>query len=144
VLALFLAAATWATWPSADGVNLATCEPNGILARLSAIIHQDRFWQAQLDDIRLRAARAENWDRNQEEARAKIDAVLEAARKRMEDVYEKHPSLAPSPEQRAADRLRAVADEIEHAEGAKIMSDFNMKQLAMLRLCEDAVAAMLH
>jgi hypothetical protein len=134
----------WITWPSIHEINIEDCHPNGIAAKLSAMIYGDQFWSVQLAGIRGDLFRAENWDRNLAETQGKIDDVVRQAQAKLDAMYEKYPSLAPTSAQVAADKLRESADEIEMNEARRLASEMMRKQVPILRQCEDTIVARLH
>jgi hypothetical protein len=137
LLAIFLPIVAWLTRPSGDGLKSSTCEPDGILSRVSLSIYQDKFWRAQLDNIEQKI-------RDAEETRSKfadIESATESERQRKLDLYKKY--RKPTPAQMEAERLRARADQIEGTEGFEFISGFYRKYLTALKNCQSKINAML-
>lgn len=133
----------WATWPTAHQINVESCSPDGLFAKLSAAIHGNPFWRVQLADIARRRQSAENWDQNQAAMRARIDDIVQQSEANLNAIREAHSSLAPSDAQLAAERLRILADKIEHDEADRTVSEFMRKQVPILKQCEEAIIARL-
>jgi hypothetical protein len=136
----------WITWPSVDQVNIEDCTPNGIAAKLSAMIYGDKFWSIQLAGIRNDLFRAENWDRILTETQGKIDDAVRQAYAGLDAMYEKYPSRAPktSGAEVAADKIRERADEIEWNEARRLASEMMRKRVPILKQCEDTIVVRLH
>jgi hypothetical protein len=126
----------WVTWPTADRLRLEDCSPNGLFARLSAAIHGDGFWRAQLAEIVGQRQRLEGWEGKQADTQATLDAAVRQSEEMMNALYRAHPELAPTDAQIAANRLRALADKIESDEANRILSEAMPRQIATLRHCE--------
>lgn len=132
----------WMLRPEPGAIILPQCEPDGALATISERVHGVAFWRVQLPYIRRQISTELNWDSYQQEARAKERAALDIANAGLEKMYVQHPELAPSPAQRRAEQLRALADAVEDAENSAIVSDYMRKQAAGAQACEAKILDM--
>jgi hypothetical protein len=126
----------WATWPAAGQLNVETCSPNGLFAKLSAAFHGNTFWSVQLADLGDRRRRAENWDQFQADMQARSNAVVEKSEEFLKQIYQAQPSLAPTDAQIAAKQLRDLADKIEADEATRTVSEY-MQKLLVSKLRRD-------
>ena len=139
IVAAFGGLVVWATWPAEGQLDIATCLPNGVFAKLSAASRGDAFWRTQLAGLVRSRRAAENWDY----AQAGIDAFVEKSEARLNSIYEAHPQLAPSAAQIAAKRLRDLANKIEAEEAHRLIAE-KMQVLAnSIRKCQETIAARL-
>lgn len=153
-IGLCLLIAVWLTWPTVGQVNANHCSPAGAIARVSELIHGRSFWIAQLQDISARRYQAENWDVLQAERDTRLNKIMrdadDAIQKSydsLETLYQKYPQLAasesekltPSESQKAAQRLRQLAAQIEDAEMKRRLSDHKKVEAATLRNCESII-----
>jgi hypothetical protein len=139
VFIIIVAIAFWATWPGANSVKLETCDPDSTFSHLSSIIYRANFWQTQLEHVRQDIVQNEKRKANYE----RIRAAPQIERQRLEEIYQKYPKMAPSLSEREPDKLRARADEIESAEGFRVILEVNQKVLSMLQHCEAEIRSKL-
>jgi hypothetical protein len=132
----------WATWPAEGQLNVASCSPDGLGARLSLAIHGDRFWRVQLAGVVNSRKFAENWDRNVEIQNAKMAEILGKSEATLNALYAKHPELAPPPPTQS-EQVRHLADEMERAEIARAVSKKMQERVPVLQRCEAEIAGML-
>jgi hypothetical protein len=142
--ALFITAVVallgWMVWPSGAQLN-GKCEANGVFAALSEKLFGERFWQAQLPSVRASISQAESGAAMQRRIQSESEDAIQRARASMREVYEKHPSLRPSPAAEQAGRLREDANAIEAAEAFQRMSAFYEEMAADARHCEAKIKA---
>jgi hypothetical protein len=111
-LGALAAVAVYVTWPGADTLDYSSCEAKAGLSQLSAKIYGRFFWEQAL----TRAT--ELADMKTTEARlADAERVVSQQNQRLEDLYAKNPSIAPSAAERTAKHLRERADRIEAQDG---------------------------
>jgi hypothetical protein len=127
----------------ADQIKIESCSADGLVATLSAAIHGKAFWHVQLASVTRRRQNAENWDQNQADTQAQVDHIVRQSEERLNAIREAHPSLTPSDAQVAAERLRTLADKIEHDEADRTVSEFMRKQVPVLKQCEETIIARL-
>ena len=141
---LILGAGTGAWWLTSPGngqVQIDTCTPQGALASLSEKLYGQRFWEAQLGELKRRAEFAEGWDALQAQNKAKEQELLNSVDASMESIYRQHPDLRPSAASKRAQALRDMADDVEEAEAnAQISASFR-KTAADARRCEKTIRA---
>lgn len=107
-LGALAAVAAYATWPGADTMDYASCEPKAGLSQLSETIYRRFFWEQAL-------TRARELARSRPLETILSDAELQTRQnnQRLEEFYTKYPQMAPSAAERTAKRLRERADQIE-------------------------------
>src|SRR5579863_1838727 len=132
----------WLTWPSTGQIDLKTCLPNGLVAKISSEIYGVEFWRVQLVDIARRRRIAENWDKSRADMAARTMEILRKSEAEMDAIYRKYPSLAPTDAQIAARALRKLADEIEAAERDNLMREFTQRETSDLERCERTIIAL--
>ena len=66
----------WLTWPRGGQLDTKTCLPELFIANMSARLHGERFWEIQLNDVRQRLAKVQNWDQAQAEQQRRIEPLL--------------------------------------------------------------------
>jgi hypothetical protein len=109
-----IALAVWATWPGSWVLN-SSCEPKTSFSKLSETIYGRFFWEKQLQNIE------------------KYDTELE-------NIYAKYPDLAPTPGERATQRYRDLADQIEAREAYNQGLSWVQKMATDIRRCERTIA----
>ena len=85
----------WATWPTADQIIVESCSPDGLFAKLSAVIYGNTFWRAQLAGVARWRQSAENWDQVQTVMRARLDDIRRQSEANVNTFFEAHPNAAP-------------------------------------------------
>lgn len=127
---------------------LAFTSPNGLVVRsdgsasgffnvLRAKIQGQSFWQHQL----AKAQASLDWELSAPERQAEFNRKF-ALRSRsldqtIEDMYQRHPSLRPSPAEQYAEALREEADRIEAAELDRRLEESRMTRIAELETIVD-------
>lgn len=106
------AVAVYATWPGADTLDYSSCEPKGGVSRLSADLYGRFFWEQAL----TRARELANM-KTTEMRLADAERLARQNDQRLEELYAKYPSIAPTSAERTAQRLRERADQIEAQDG---------------------------
>jgi hypothetical protein len=135
---------TWATWPAEGQLDGATCSPNGLFAKLSAVLHGDAFWRVQLAGLAHSREIAENWDNSQADLEARTRAIVDQSKSSLNRISEAYPSLAPTEAHVAAQRLRDLADRIEIDEAKRVVSESMRRSATVLKACEETIATRLH
>jgi hypothetical protein len=120
-----------------------TASPDGPIARLSVAIHGERFWRVQLADVTRQRQRAENWNAERADIRAKTDDILRKSEELINGIYKAHPGLTSTDAQLAAQHHRALADKIEEQENERIVSEYMRARVPVLKQCEDIITAQL-
>lgn len=100
--------AVYATWPGADTLDYSSCEPKGGLSQLSANIYGRFFWEQALTRARELAG-----SKTLETFLTDAERQTRQNDQRLEELYAKYPQMAPSANERTAQRLREQADRIE-------------------------------
>lgn len=135
------AAGAFLTWPGESQIKLTTCEPSGPLSALSASIHGERFWQAQLPSLDRTAAAGAEWRRKEANIVRTREGSADAANAYLQDFYKNNSKLAPSDQQRYAQILRERADKIEfEAAAAKVAAALDA-DAEKARRCASAIRA---
>lgn len=134
-------AAVWATWPSGGQINLSTCQPSGLFGPLSARLYGVTFWKAQLSYLRDAEIGAHRLIGTLHKAQSDADRATDEARTSQDQIYRKHPSLAPSPAQEHAERLRRQADRIEGAAAIDSVVQRVQGGISDYRACARAISA---
>jgi hypothetical protein len=137
VIAVALAA--YATWPDDQSLDYKSCEPKGIFSELSATLYGKSFWEQARARAHSFAVGIEELDKDF----AKMLDPTQAQRERDardQDLYAKFPEMAPSPAERAAQRLRDQADRIESQEIINRQSAIHQKMISDARRCEAIIS----
>jgi hypothetical protein len=108
---LLAAVAVYGTWPGADSLDYSSCEPK-VGSQLSAKIYGRFFWEQAL----TRASELADM-KTTETILADAERQARQNDQRLEEFYAKNPSIAPTPAERTAQRLRERADRIEAQDG---------------------------
>ena len=85
----------WATWRTADQIIVESCSPDGLFAKLSAVIYGNTFWRAELAGVARWRQSAENWDQVQTVMRARLDDIRRQSEANVNTFFEAHPNAAP-------------------------------------------------
>jgi hypothetical protein len=107
-LGILAAVAFYATWPGTDTLDYSSCEPKSGLAQLSEKIYGRFFWEQALS----RAGELANM-KTTESYLADAERQVRLNDQRLEEIYAKNPSIAPTAAEQTAQRLREQADRIE-------------------------------
>jgi hypothetical protein len=137
LLAGFVALAVWATWPGSWALN-SSCEPRTVFSQLSETIYGRYFWEEQLQNARDEAVAAEKLA--DDVAKTFPRGPIEKYDTELENIYAKHPELAPTPGERAAQRYRDLADQIEAREAYNQELSSVQKMATDIRRCERTIA----
>lgn len=110
---------------------------SGFFNILREKVQGQSFWQQQLDEARA----ALDWELAAPERQAEFNR-RSALRSRsldqtIEDMYQRHPSLRPSPAEQYAEALREEADRIEAAELDRRLEESRIRRIAELETIVD-------
>ena len=131
--------AIWIIYPGNDlAINLETCKPSGMIEKIGSRVFPTQFWEGQEEAIADGIAGYWETKRRRAETEREIETVLRDHNQIMEEHYAKHPEDRPHPSR--ADRLREVADEIEHREMMAVVEQFEKMRLQQLEHCQAVVA----
>jgi len=129
-------------WPPQRLSVTESCNPDGTVSRVKALVQGRRWWRYQLGFLDLEIQRCKDEPARHARIRADVEALKTQTRQTMEGLYKEHPELRPSPEQRAADELRAQADALEQAELEEFIEKARVKELEWLSACRPQIQAM--
>lgn len=127
---LLAAVALYATWPGYNSLDYSSCEAKSSLSQLSANIYGRYFWEQALTS----AHRLANMKTTQSRW-ADAERIERQGEQLLEEIYAKHPSLAPTSAERAAKRLRERADQIEAQDSLSQFSAMEREMKASVLNC---------
>lgn len=133
------AGAMYATWPGTDTLDYSSCEPKGGLSQLSAKIYGRFFWEQALTRARVLANM-----KTTETFLADAERQARQNDQRLEEIYAKNPSIAPTPADRIAQRLREQAERIEAQDGLNRIFAMEREIKAKALDCVQAITQKLH
>ena len=139
------AAVVVSTWPRGGQLSIQTCLPIGLFGEASEVIHGQRYWQTQLDDIRTRRIAAENWERDNAAMQERLASILTGIDEQlvnrklwMDDLYRRYPEMAPRVADARAAQLRTEADAVERADNLQKVNELMRRAAINLQRCEAA------
>jgi hypothetical protein len=139
LLAGFAAVAVYATWPGADTLDYSTCEPRSWLSRMGASIYGRFFWEQELRNMRELAHGIQELNQDWAEITNSATVRNEKTRRALEEMYAKHPNMAPSESEQLAQELRDHADQIEAQGFIDKFSNINRGIIAEANHCEQII-----
>ena len=133
-LAILAALAVYATWPGTDTMDYTTCEPKAGFSHLSASIYGRFFWEQALERARALAGR-----KTMEDILRSAERQTKQRNQSLEEIYKKYPKMAPTPDERAAQRLREQADQIEQRESLNRLYSMEREITTNALHCEQVI-----
>ena len=139
LLAILVGLAVYATWPGQDTLDYLSCEPKSGLSQLSATLYGRFFWEQALTRARDLATGMESSDRDLAKMLDPAKAQRERDR-RDREIYAIDPKMAPTDAERAAQRLRDQADQIEAQDVLNKILSRDRKIITDARRCQQVIA----
>jgi hypothetical protein len=143
----FTAVGAWLFWPPDKVAVGPECQPAGFVASISERLFPKAFWRKQTIAVAAQRQNLEEEPQRVAEAMARLDESLAKARALLENMYEQHPELRPSPEVQMAEAMRdraekmlQAADNLELGAAAEkyraTAEKLRLSRIASLRRCE--------
>ena len=126
----------WVTWPADGQLNASICAPDGFVAKVSAALHGNAFWRAQLAALEAERRLAETWEDIQAEFKARMERILEKADEKLDSLVATHPERARTDADTRAKKLRRAA---EPKERDRAVREFMTTRTRVLAQCEERI-----
>lgn len=128
-------------------IDKETCEPKGFVASIRRAVNPQGFYKDQIEAIDESIQKTKKTMLVQSQIKSyekSVSPMIDSeVNKKMEEIYQKHPSLRPSAMELEAQRLREQADLIEDESLDLKMKLMSLNRISQLESCRSNLATRL-